>query len=138
MRFAFEEEQYLMRDTVRDMLKVECAPDKLHSAWQNENGRIPGLWQKFAELGILGMLVTEDNGGLGMNELDLVLVLEELGRAASPEPFLDTAVVGATLLEACEDDETKKRFLSGVVAGEYPFHAPGKQPIRRTSLPMRH
>ena len=76
MRFAFEEEQFLMRDTVRDMLKVECAADKLHGAWQNDSGRIPGLWQKFAELGILGMLIGEDNGGLGMNELDLVLVLE--------------------------------------------------------------
>ena len=118
MRFAFEEEQYLMRDTVRDMLKVECAPDKLHGAWENNDGRIPGLWQKFAELGILGMLVSEEHGGLAMNELDLVLVLEELGRAASPEPFLDTAVVGATLLEACEESDTKTRFLSGVVSGE--------------------
>jgi len=118
MRFAFEEDQHLMQSTVRDMLKGECAPDKLQSAWQNNDGRVPGLWQKFAELGILGMLVSEEHGGLGMNELDLVLVVEELGRAASPEPFLDTAIVGATLLEACEDSETKKHYLSGVVSGE--------------------
>ncbi|MBT6180302.1 MAG: hypothetical protein HOI23_23880, partial [Deltaproteobacteria bacterium] len=118
MRFAFEEEQHLMRDTVRDMLKGECAPDKVQTAWTNADGRVPGLWQKFSELGILGMLISEENGGLGMNELDLVLVLEELGRAASPEPFVDTAVVGGPLLEDCADTDTKTRLLSGIISGE--------------------
>lgn len=118
MRFAFEEEQHLMRDTVRDMLKGECTPDKVQGAWANADGRVPGLWQKFSELGILGMLISEEHGGLGMNELDLVLVLEELGRAASPEPFVDTAVVGGPLLEDCADEDTKTRLLSGIISGE--------------------
>lgn len=118
MRFSFNDEQLLMRDTVREMLKVECHPTKLREAWENDSGRVPGLWQKFSEMGILGMLVGEAYGGLGMNELDVVLVMEEFGRAAVPDPFLDSSVVGAPLLQDTHDENLKTRLLSGVVSGE--------------------
>ncbi len=53
------------------------------SRWDRDDGRIPGLWSKLAEMGVVGMLAPEGVGGLGMSELDLVLLLAEAGRAAS-------------------------------------------------------
>ena len=74
MRFAFTDEQLEFRDAVRDLLAKECTPQRLREAWTNETGRIPGLWQQLADMGVIGMLSPEARGGLGMNEVDLVLI----------------------------------------------------------------
>jgi alkylation response protein AidB-like acyl-CoA dehydrogenase len=111
MRFAFTEEQLEFRDVVRDLLAKECTPDRLRDAWTNDTGRIPGLWAQLADMGVIGMLAPETNGGLGMDEIDLVLLLEETGRVALPEPIVDTAAVAVPELIGHER-------LDAVVRGE--------------------
>jgi alkylation response protein AidB-like acyl-CoA dehydrogenase len=98
MHFAFTEDQVLFRDTVKDFFANECAPAAVREAWENDTGRIPGLWNQLAEMGILGVLAPEAAGGLGMGEVDLVLLLEEAGRAALPEPLAEHAAVAIPLL----------------------------------------
>jgi alkylation response protein AidB-like acyl-CoA dehydrogenase len=97
MRFAFTPEQLEFRDALRELLTKECSPAHVRDAWTNETGRVPGLWDKLVDMGIVGVLAPEAAGGLGLTFLDLVLLLEETGRHAVPEPIVDTAAAGVPL-----------------------------------------
>lgn len=117
MQFDFSEDQRMFRDNLRGFLEKECTPELIRKLWDTDTGRSPELWAKLAELGILGMLVPEANGGLGMNEIDLVLLLEETGRVALPEPIVETAAVAAPLLAGL-GGALADTWLPGVASGE--------------------
>jgi alkylation response protein AidB-like acyl-CoA dehydrogenase len=99
MKFAFTDDQLAFRDAVRDLLDKQCTPAHVRDAWTNATGRVPGLWEQLAAMGILGMLGSEAAGGLGLTMVDLVLILEETGRYAVPEPIVETAAFGVPLVE---------------------------------------
>ncbi len=98
MRFAFTDDQLLFAEGLRDLLAKECPPATVRAAWDDGSGHVPALWSHLSEMGVFGMLVPESAGGLGGTEVDLVLLLEELGRAAVPGPVLETAAVVAPAL----------------------------------------
>ncbi len=98
MRFAFTEDQLALRDAVADLLEKECPPHVVRAAWANENGRTERCWDALAEMGVLGAIAPEAAGGLGLTELDLVLLLEATGRCALPEPFVEHAMVAAPIV----------------------------------------
>jgi alkylation response protein AidB-like acyl-CoA dehydrogenase len=100
MEFNFSEDQLLLQKTIRDFLEGECTAEYVRSLWETDTGRSPELWAKLAEIGVPGLLVPEAAGGLGMDERDLVLVLEETGRAALAEPLIANAAVAVPML--CE------------------------------------
>jgi len=100
MRFTFTEDQRHFQASVRTFLEKECTPAGVRALWTTDTGRSSERWAKLAEIGLLGILVPERFGGLGMDEADLVLLLEETGRAALPEPVIETAAVGVPLLTA--------------------------------------
>lgn len=117
MDFRFSDDQLLFAETVRDILANECTPMAVREAWENESGTVPGLWQTLARTGIVGMTAPAESGGLGMAEIDLVLLMEELGRAACPELVLEhTAVAIPLLAEAPEP--IAARWLGPAAAGE--------------------
>ena len=97
MQFAFTDQQTEFRDTVRQVLAKECATEDLRSAFDTPAARGP-RWSVLAELGVVGLSVPEDRGGLGLGLVDLVLLLEEAGRAALPEPLLETTALAVPLL----------------------------------------
>jgi alkylation response protein AidB-like acyl-CoA dehydrogenase len=98
VRFAFGEEQLAFQQALRELLAKECAPEAVAAAWQSESGCIPGLWARLAELGVVGLCAPESAGGLGLSALDQVLLLEEAGRFALPEPLVDVAAVALPLV----------------------------------------
>ena len=98
MRFAFTDDQKLFADGLRDLLAKECTPAQERAAWDDGAGHDFTLWNHLGEMGVFGMLVPEAAGGLGGTEIDLVLLLEELGRAAVPGPIFETAAVVAPAL----------------------------------------
>jgi alkylation response protein AidB-like acyl-CoA dehydrogenase len=98
VRFAFTDDQLAFRDAVRVLLEKECPPSAVRAAWSNADGRSGAAWSSLAEMGVLGALVPEADGGLGLTEIDVVLLAEEAGRAALPEPFVEHVLVGAPLL----------------------------------------
>ena len=98
MRFAFTAEQLAFRDAARDLLTRECPPAVVRAAWTNDTGRSVTAWPALAAMGVLGALAPEDAGGLGLSILDLVLVLEETGYAALPDPIVEHAAVAVPLL----------------------------------------
>ena len=97
MRFAFTDEQLEFRDGLRALLEKECTPAHLRDAWTNETGRVPGLWDQLVDMGVVALLAPEADGGLGLTFVDLVLLLEETGRHAVPEPIVETAAIGVPL-----------------------------------------
>lgn len=120
MEFNFSEDQQLLAQTVRDFLEAECSPDWVRALWETRTGRSPEFWRRFAEIGVPGLLVPEEAGGLGLDERDLVLVLEETGRAGLAEPVVATAV-GVPLLVALGQQgqpELSERWLPAVANGE--------------------
>jgi alkylation response protein AidB-like acyl-CoA dehydrogenase len=117
MEFLFTEDQELLQQTVRDFLEGECTVEHVRSMWDTETGRSPEFWQKLAEIGIPGLLVPEAHDGLGMNEVDMVMVLEETGRAGLAEPIIHTAFVGVPLLAESGNDAVAKEWLPKVAEG---------------------
>ena len=98
MRFAFTDDQRLFAEGLRDLLAKECTPAHVRAVWDDGAGHDVALWNHLAEMGVFGMLVPERAGGLGGTEVDLVLLLEELGRAAVPGPIFESAAVVAPAL----------------------------------------
>jgi alkylation response protein AidB-like acyl-CoA dehydrogenase len=118
MRFAFTDDQKMLRDTVREVLQRECPPDVVRATWEGKRSGADAVWATLAETGVIGMTASEDVGGLGMSELDVLLPLEETGYAALPGPLVDTVAVGVPLLEAGGTDAQQQRWLGPVASGE--------------------
>jgi alkylation response protein AidB-like acyl-CoA dehydrogenase len=118
VRFAFTDDQLLFRDTVRDLLDKECPPEQVRVAWTNDDGRLADVWSALAEMGVLGVPVPEALGGLGLTELDLVLLLEETGRVGLPDPIVESVAVATPLLAEAAPAAFAEQWLPGVVAGE--------------------
>ena len=118
MYFDFTDEQYQLRDAARDFFSGESTTAHVRSMWGSETGRSPELWRKMAEIGFVGLTIPEEHGGLGMDEVDLVLILEEAGRAALPEPLLETTAVGAPTLVEAGTPEQQAEWLPRIAAGD--------------------
>ncbi len=101
MRFALSDDQSAFRDAVRDLLAKECTPAVVRAAWDAPPGELDrGVWDSLDAMGVLGVLVPEADGGLGLDETFLVPILEEAGRVGLPHPLVETAMVAAPLLGA--------------------------------------
>lgn len=118
MRFCFTEDQLLLQSTVRDFLDAECTPEHCRALWETPTGRSAEFWSSFAQVGVPGLLVPESHEGMGLDEIDLVLLLEESGRAGLPEPVVSTAAVGVPLLCGLDSEPLRERWLRGVAGGE--------------------
>jgi alkylation response protein AidB-like acyl-CoA dehydrogenase len=117
MRFDFTEDQRLLQHTVRDFLAGECTPEAVRALWASETGRSRVLWKQLAEVGLVGLLVPEAHEGMGLSEVDFVLLCEEVGRAALAEPVIATAAVAAPLIAEL-GGELAARWLKPLAVGE--------------------
>ena len=118
MDFALNEEQEMLRKMSRDFLVNECPKSLVREMEVDEKGYSPGLWKKMAELGWMGLVLPEQYGGEGMSFLDLTVLLEELGRALVPGPYVSTVVYCALPILASGTEEQKKEFLPKIARGE--------------------
>lgn len=118
MDFDFTDDQYALRDAARDFFAGECTPADVRAAWDDDTGRSPVRWKQMAETGFVGLTVAEEHGGLGLDDVDLVLLLEEAGYAALPEPLLETTAVGVPLLSEAGTDAQRAEWLPRIASGE--------------------
>ncbi len=118
MRFSFDEDPLLLQTTLRDFLRNECTPERIRELWKTESGRSMELWSRLAELGVPGLLVPEAYQGLGRDEIDFVLLMEEVGRAALAEPLVSTAAVAVPLIVELGSKELCERWLKAIAVGE--------------------
>ncbi|MEZ5566818.1 MAG: acyl-CoA dehydrogenase family protein [Halioglobus sp.] len=116
MDFTFTEDQLLFQESVRDFLRNEVTPERVRAGWDTESGRDAALWAQLAELGLTGMTVPEAQGGLGMTAVDFVLLAEECGYVALPEPLVHTALVAVPALQAV-GGELAEKWLPEIAGG---------------------
>jgi alkylation response protein AidB-like acyl-CoA dehydrogenase len=117
MNFGFSEEQEFLRTTAREFLAKESPMTVVRELMEDPRGYRPDTWKKMAELGWVGLLVPEEYGGAGLGFVDLVVVLEEMGRALLPSPFFGNLQGTLALLRAGNETQ-RKELLPRVAAGE--------------------
>lgn len=118
MRFHFTDDQRALQEGVHEFLEAECTPQHLRALWETPSGRSPEFWEQLAQLGVLGLMVPEAHGGMGLDEVDFVLLLEEMGRVALPEPVISTATVAAPLLRELGNEKLCAEWLPKIASGE--------------------
>jgi len=118
MNLDFTEEQEMLRTTARDFLTKECPKALVRELEEDEKGYSPELWRKMAELGWMGLVLPEEYDGMGMEFMDLIILLEEMGRNILPGPFFSTVVLGGLPILAAGTKEQKEEFLPKVASGE--------------------
>ncbi|MBC6463118.1 acyl-CoA dehydrogenase family protein [Actinomadura sp. HBU206391] len=99
MRFSFTADQRLLAGAVREVLAGTSPPDAVRAAAADPSARRGAAWHALARVGLLGALVAEEHGGLGLTPLDTVLAFEETGRFAVPGPLVESAVAAPWLVE---------------------------------------
>lgn len=104
-----------LRTTVRQLLARRCEPSAVAAMYDGDRSIVDGLWKALSvDLGLGGLLVSEDYGGAGASAREAAVVLEELGMAVAPVPFLTSAVLAVALLNEADD----AALLQGLATGE--------------------
>jgi alkylation response protein AidB-like acyl-CoA dehydrogenase len=99
MNFSLSDDQVAFRDAARDLFAKEMTPADVRAAAAAAAGELDrGVWTSLEDIGVLGLLVPEADGGLGLDETFLVPILEEAGRVALPHPLVESAMVAAPLV----------------------------------------
>lgn len=118
MDFTLSEMQEMLRTSARDFLKTNCPTKFVREMASDQKGFTDDLWKQMGEMGWMGLAVSEDFGGAGGSFLDLVILLEEMGRYCLPGPFFATVVLGGTLLSEAGNKEQKNTLLPKLAEGK--------------------
>ncbi len=116
MPIAITDEHQELASTVRGVLTAHKALQAARTLLESEDEPRPSYWGEMANLGWLGLHLPEAYGGSGAGLLELVVVLEELGRQVAPGPFLPT-VLASAVIEQCGTDGQRQRLLPGLADG---------------------
>jgi alkylation response protein AidB-like acyl-CoA dehydrogenase len=118
MNFGFNEEQELLRNTARKFFENECPSDTVRRLMETPEGINPELWKKLAEQGWLGLIYPEQYDGMALGLVDLVVLMEEMGRAVVPGPYFSTVLLGGLAVLEAGSDAQKKEWLPKIAAGD--------------------
>ena len=118
MDMEFTEEQQALQKTARSFLATECPLSVAREMESSDEGFPQELWKKMADLGWLGLPHSEELGGSGMGNVELVVLTKELGRTLCPSPYIQTVILAGGAIAAAASAEQKQRWLSGIIAGE--------------------
>jgi alkylation response protein AidB-like acyl-CoA dehydrogenase len=118
MDFALTGEQQLLRDSVARFVQNEYSFGVRKAIVASEAGWSRAVWAKFAEMGLLGVPFAEEHGGFGGSAIDVMAVMQELGRGLVVEPYLSTVVLGGGLIAAAGTAAQRSAWLPAIVAGE--------------------
>ena len=116
MGIALTDDHRELAEVARAFLTSQKARWAARSLLDTPDEARPGFWQEMAELGWLGLHVDEEHGGSGYGLPELVVVIEELGRAVAPGPFVPTVIASAVIAKDGVGDQ-KARLLPGLIDG---------------------
>ncbi|MCP4958834.1 MAG: acyl-CoA/acyl-ACP dehydrogenase [Actinomycetia bacterium] len=118
MNFAFTEEQEELRNIVRSFLEDKSPESAVRDLMETENGYDDAVWSQMAEqLGLQSLIIPEEYGGQGFGYVELIVVLEEMGRALLCAPFFSSIVASNALLQSANTAAMEK-YLPGIASGE--------------------
>jgi len=119
MNFAFSEEQEELRKVVKDFLNAKSDEATVRELMDTESGYDPAVWSQMGEqMGLQGLIIPEEFGGSGYSYVELIVVLEEMGRRLLCAPYFSTVVLAANTLIHSGDDAAKAKYLPGIASGE--------------------
>jgi len=118
MNFGFNEEQELLRNTARKFFENECPSETVRRLMETPEGINAELWKKLAEQGWLGLIYPEQYDGTALGLVDLVVLMEEMGRAVAPGPYFSTVLLGGLAILEAGSDAQKKEWLPKIAAGD--------------------
>src|ERR1700694_4787266 len=117
MDIGFSEEQEMLRETARKFLDDECPTQFVRRLMATEEAITAEFWRKLAEQGWLGILYPEEEGGSGLGLVDLVVLMEEMGRAVMPGPFLSTVLLGGAAIGEAGTPVQRRQWVPRIAAG---------------------
>jgi len=118
MDFRLSDGQQLLVNTARDFLRRQCSASVMAESVTSERGFSAELWKEISILGWPGLLVPEEHGGSGGSILDVILLIEELGRVCFPGPYVQSAVVATSLLVTTASSAQRERLLPAMARGD--------------------
>ena len=134
MDFTFNEEQSLIQDQVDQFILKEYDWETRQSLSHSDLGFGQENWQKFAELGWLGISVSEDSGGFGGSAIESMLIMEAFGKGLVVEPFLETMIMSGGILDDHGSAEQKSSLLEPAIAGNMQLALAYAEPQSRFNL----
>src|ERR1051325_6643391 len=117
MDIGFTEEQELLRDTARKFLDGQCTTKFVREMMATETAVTDAFWRQLAENGWLGIAYAEEDGGSGLGLVDLVVLMEEVGRAVMPGPFPATVLLGGAAIAEAGSPVQRREWLPRIAAG---------------------
>lgn len=118
MNFTHTEDRQMLADSLDRYVAEQYSLETRHQISQSKLGYSPEQWAKFAELGVIGALFTEAQGGFGGDGFDIAVVFESLGRGLVLEPFLASAVLAGSALTHAGND-AQQALLAGLIDGSH-------------------
>ncbi len=118
MDFSLSEERRQLQDMIRRYLGREYSFEQRRKRLAASTGISRETWKQLAELGILGLGIREEDGGMGGDAFDTLIMMEAMGRSLVVEPYLSTVVVGAGIVADAGNEAQRAAWLPAVAAGE--------------------
>lgn len=133
MNFDLTEERQMLQDSLRRFLRDRYDTATRNKILESDSGMSADIWAGLAELGVIGALFTEEQGGFGGKGFDIAVVFEELGRAGVVEPFLDTAILAGGLI-ADLGNADQQAHVEEIIAGSLQLAFAHGEPASRYDL----
>jgi len=118
MEFGFSESQQMLKDNARKFFADECPMSEVRRLMETEIAYDEALWAKMAEQGYTGIIFPEEYEGVGLGKVELILLMEEAGRALLPGPLFSTVALGGAILSEAATPAQKKKYLAPICRGQ--------------------
>jgi len=118
LNFKYTEQQDMLRTMAREFLAAECPKSRTRELEKDGRGYDPATWKRMAELGWMGLLLPEEYEGSGAGFIDLVILMEEMGRNILPGPFFSTVALAALPIMDCGSKDQQAVHLPLIARGE--------------------
>jgi alkylation response protein AidB-like acyl-CoA dehydrogenase len=117
MDFSLNEQQTMLQTSAREFVNTEYSDKILKEMARDPCGYTPELWNKMAEMGWMALAIPETYGGIG-DFVDLLIILQEMGRAGVISPFFSSVVIGASTILESGNEEQKQKYLPAIAEGQ--------------------
>jgi alkylation response protein AidB-like acyl-CoA dehydrogenase len=118
MQFGLSESQEFLKDSARKFFAGECPSAEMRRLMETDTAYDAALWSKLTDQGYTGIIFPEAYGGVGLGKVELMLLMEEAGRALLPGPFFSTVVLAGSVLDAVASLAHKQKYLAPICRGE--------------------